>query len=739
MLAHPSWLALLLPWFLAPLRPAPRDAASDPLRERSRAHYEAVRDELLARPPRDLSEAQLRARKALIATLEAYRERGDFTRNTDFPGARVPYFVDREGRLCAVATLLQASGEGELVNEVARRNNHVWVSELSGEERFSAWLARVGLTFDEAVRIQGPGAVAQGGNPPQPPRFDPGRIVPGGPVPAPAGGPVPGGEGAPSGPRPTRPASGPSLGLGPASGPVFASPRSPERDPEAIEEGWMTWWDVNKLRWLEPELEAEVPADGDGTRPESARESLRRGLVPRLRAELANAQAEVRSAAAFAYARAAEGAAVPELTTLFTDPSLGVRESAILALGVTDSEAGVHALLSLLRRKDPPSPRARALAVVALGAARLHGRGLGTDGMLAPLLDSLVELDGDDVLHAALLYQTLAPSEALARRVRCASGRFREPCASAHERATAATRARALETLRFDPEPARVLPRLLDAVHGRVLEERRSAAGALAGVNGSLDALLTAAELEEEPFARGTLLISIGEQGGDRAREFLVRRLVKGRQNEFPWAALGLGILAREAEDAEARTALRAAWKGARASEREVLLLALGLARDAAAHDTMAGALVDGHSDRQRMFAAVGLGLSGDPAGRETLLQAIATVSCPYARAGLALALALQREPADTARLMRLLCDERRPESLRDLALVLGLQGSQATLAGLVPLLDEDLPVSVHAATLDALGLALTADRALAFTRLGAHSNPSAWPAWVHELGRHPF
>ncbi|MEQ1894957.1 MAG: hypothetical protein ABL998_20640, partial [Planctomycetota bacterium] len=363
-----------------------------------------------------------------------------------------------------------------------------------------------------------------------------------------------------------------------------------------------------------------------------------------------------------------------------------------------------------------------------------HGRGSGTDAMLASLLEPLEAAGGDEVLQAVMLHQALAPSAELAARVRCASGRFEEKCK--HDEAHAGTIERALEGLRFDADVAAVLPRLLDAAHGRVVEERRAAASALADVPGALDALLTAHELEHEPLARGLLLISIGEQGGEKAREYLIERLTKGKKHEFAWAALGLGLLAGEGDDAEARAALRAAFDEASQKEKESVALALGFARDREAHGRLVNTLADSRADRLRMFAAIALGLIDDRAGHGVLLEAIASANCAYARAGMALALALQDEPGDTERLVKLLADERRPESLRDLALALGLRGTSETAGALVGLLERDTPVAVRAATVDALGLAVTDAPQLAATRLGRDSNYAAWPAWVRELAR---
>jgi hypothetical protein len=124
---------------------------------RIRAHFDSVLSEL---PARDLSSrtAAQRARRAgLLATLRAYRDRGDFPHNYDFPGQLVPYFVDRKtGTLCAVAHLLESTGRRDIVDRVARMNNNVWVSALAGDTALTHWLDDNGLTIAEAARIQVP-------------------------------------------------------------------------------------------------------------------------------------------------------------------------------------------------------------------------------------------------------------------------------------------------------------------------------------------------------------------------------------------------------------------------------------------------------------------------------------------------------------------------------------------------------------------------------------------------------
>lgn len=122
-----------------------------------RAHFDTVLSELVARDVRALSQAQRTRRADLIVTLRAYRDRGVFPHNYDFPGRAVPYFVDRKtGTLCAVANLLASTERRDIVDRVARADNNAWVRDLASDTAFTGWLDANGVTLAEAARIQVP-------------------------------------------------------------------------------------------------------------------------------------------------------------------------------------------------------------------------------------------------------------------------------------------------------------------------------------------------------------------------------------------------------------------------------------------------------------------------------------------------------------------------------------------------------------------------------------------------------
>lgn len=125
---------------------------------RLRAHFAQVDRELTARDVAHLTDAQRRARRTHIARLREYAAAGVFPRNTRHPGAYVPYFVDDSGTRCAMAFLIEQSGAGEYVAQVAARRNHAYIAEMARDAAIGAplvaWLEANGLSLAEAARIQ---------------------------------------------------------------------------------------------------------------------------------------------------------------------------------------------------------------------------------------------------------------------------------------------------------------------------------------------------------------------------------------------------------------------------------------------------------------------------------------------------------------------------------------------------------------------------------------------------------
>jgi hypothetical protein len=122
--------------------------------ERIREHLARVEAGLRARDTRGLPPAIAAARARNLDRLHAYWTAGRFPHNHDFPGRRVPYFIDAHGTACAVAQLVIASGDAALAERIARTRNHAYVPEMKDDAELAAWAARSGLTLDELAWIQ---------------------------------------------------------------------------------------------------------------------------------------------------------------------------------------------------------------------------------------------------------------------------------------------------------------------------------------------------------------------------------------------------------------------------------------------------------------------------------------------------------------------------------------------------------------------------------------------------------
>ncbi len=120
---------------------------------RVRDHLERVERELRAETPAGLTGAQRAARAETLDLLHKYIAAGRYPRNHLVKGL-TPIFIDDSGARCAMAALLEATGEGALVERVARTHNRAYVEELKDFPDLRAWLAAHGLSLVEAARIQ---------------------------------------------------------------------------------------------------------------------------------------------------------------------------------------------------------------------------------------------------------------------------------------------------------------------------------------------------------------------------------------------------------------------------------------------------------------------------------------------------------------------------------------------------------------------------------------------------------
>jgi len=532
--------------------------------------------------------------------------------------------------------------------------------------------------------------------------------------------------------------------------------------PDGSEDDWWLWWEMNKLRFLKPhrlassgavagavtrgfDAAAGGPIDTFGTQVGSTvAAQVRAELMPELLSMLHAEDALLRARAAVTLGRLGGREAVEPLTALLSDEQIVVRHAAILGLGATGAMEAAPTLLHLATDGTLPggngqqlSSWTRPLAFVALGLGRRHGMSPVLDGFVADLAPTAAH-ERAELGTAALLYQTLSPCNDLAV---FAQGLVED------EDCDPGLRCRATESLGQAGDAAE-LPSLTHLLGDGQLEVRRSAALAMSGLKHPLaaPALETAYELEKEPVARGFLLLAIAEQGGDGAREFLVRVARTGPQATRPWAALGLGLLARALDDAGNAAQVKARGQigdilreglGTEANHSAIgaWMLAAGLARDAQVVPSLRDAMIRSKDQRLRMFAALSLAMVGDTESRPLMLEQLEVETAPLAIVGLTQALGAFGVAEDGPALVEAVHEMRAPSTQALLAVALAFHGSDAAVTGLLAVArDESASTAARAAAVDGLGLLLDRQPGLMLQEVAADANFSVFPDWVNSI-----
>jgi hypothetical protein len=279
------------------------------------------------------------------------------------------------------------------------------------------------------------------------------------------------------------------------------------------------------------------------------------------------------------------------------------------------------------------------------------------------------------------------------------------------------------------------LTRVLSGPHA---ELRRSAALALGQCRHelALPALLTAFDLEREHLTRGVLLLAIGAHQEPEARKFLCAELRGGPKALRAWAALGLGLALRNADDAVARTCLRAAQAAEKNdSAAGAYLLALGLARDTEALPILQAAMrADGEAS-MRLIAADALALIASDVARAILREQVRLDACYSTRAAMAELLCGIGDEDDIAAVRARLQFAAHDQEKAAFALALGARFSPDSAARLREVArDAKQSTALRAAAVHALGRMLddrVAHRLAALTRC---SNWRLRPQWLDVL-----
>jgi hypothetical protein len=135
--------------FVACTTPSQREADI----ARVRAHLSRVEVELAARDVSHLTSDQREQRATLLARLHDYTEAERYPSN-DVVLYRTPIFIDDQGVRCAMAYLIESTGDAALVERIARTEDYAYIADLANDPELEQWLVDHGISLAEAAQIQ---------------------------------------------------------------------------------------------------------------------------------------------------------------------------------------------------------------------------------------------------------------------------------------------------------------------------------------------------------------------------------------------------------------------------------------------------------------------------------------------------------------------------------------------------------------------------------------------------------
>lgn len=120
--------------------------------ERIRNHLRNTEIMMRAVDCSHLSKELKKEREEKIKLLHEYWVDGKFPTNTEFPMLRLPHIKDEFGVPCAMAYIIEQSGDKELVKELQKTNN-ISIKDVN-DGPLIEWINKSGITKEEACQIQ---------------------------------------------------------------------------------------------------------------------------------------------------------------------------------------------------------------------------------------------------------------------------------------------------------------------------------------------------------------------------------------------------------------------------------------------------------------------------------------------------------------------------------------------------------------------------------------------------------
>lgn len=514
-----------------------------------------------------------------------------------------------------------------------------------------------------------------------------------------------------------------------------------ERDVfESYNDRFDIWWERSRFSLVRfPELHYGTSVQGrtDVVATEAEMLALRTEAASLMLPLLRHPQGRVRAAAALGLGKLKAQMAFEDLRQLLDDPESTVRDAACLALGLLGDPRADHLLLHYVGgTSSAGSPRPDALAyrrgiaavALALGRSRATPR----------LLLSLAKTEDLQPEIRSFVFSALGA---------CGDAGYLPDLAPFTDDESLHVWVRqALYVAMGKMGGASAVPLLVRGLQSDRVDIARSSAIGLGlnearGDNTLTDVLEQVVVTSDDVALRNFATISLGKIGGPGANRALTRSLVRGRQQQVPWSALGLGLLIRgEPSPGLVDLLLQRLRMSNNVEHRSALCLALGLTGSHEAEPALIAEL-DSAQPKVAGFAAVGLGLLRSSAASIALTakaipgSSSGRVVAPVVAQQIAFAWSLIDDEPSLKGLFDLFESESRPEVRLEAARAIGHIGRIDAFPRLKRSLQANQTDALRLSeTVVAMGTLLAIDRTPALSRVLADTNFADEPPTFREL-----
>ena len=100
-----------------------------------------------------LTKEQKSNRLKMLDLLHMYWTKGIFPKNYDYPGRRIPCFIDKDGNICAVGYLIAQTAGREVAERINAKFKYDYLLEMN-DKTIDAWVEASGLSKVECAMIQ---------------------------------------------------------------------------------------------------------------------------------------------------------------------------------------------------------------------------------------------------------------------------------------------------------------------------------------------------------------------------------------------------------------------------------------------------------------------------------------------------------------------------------------------------------------------------------------------------------